>query len=95
SQRAREFAWLLGKTSRRQNFRVRTKSNWLVAVRLLGGMMGERLYHGFTQGHLSRSTLVNLLRKSPEEPRFTNVYREILEIVEGLPQGFFSKLDKL
>lgn len=64
------------------------------AARLLGGMMGERLYNGFHHKKISRERIVTFMKKSVEVDYFSNFYYEVIEFVESLP-SFKSKSERL
>ncbi len=73
----------------------RRKENYYVAAKLLGGMLGERLYAGYRKGRLSSLTLTSFLKKDLESKSFEIVYYDIVELAESLPTSFKSKKEKL
>lgn len=95
AQRMKEMMDVSGRTSTIRLPQVRRKSSWIAAGHLLGAMLGERLYHGYSQRVLSRDLLHRLLMKPVGHERFDLMYREILEIMEAVPAPFRSKKDRL
>ncbi len=60
-QRLSEVQWATRQRSRTLQFRPRNKDSYLVSARVLGGMMGEKLYHGFRTMQISTEELVEWL----------------------------------
>jgi len=79
----------------RNPFLPKKKSSYLLASRLLGGMMGERLYGAYRKKLLSKETLASFLRRSLVEENFNLAYYEMMEIIESLPAPFRSKKEKM
>ncbi|RZJ31194.1 MAG: FAD-binding protein [Chryseobacterium sp.] len=79
----------------RNPFVPKRRSSYLLAARLLGGMMGERLYGAYRKKLLSKQTLTSFLRKSLKEENFNIAYYEMMEIIESLPAPFRSKREKM
>jgi hypothetical protein len=73
----------------------RSRLSYFEAARILGGMMGERLYAGFREGMISPATMQKWIRQSLETEVFDSFYSEILEVVEALPEPFLSKAERL
>jgi hypothetical protein len=65
------------------------------AARLLGGILGEKIFHAYRKGQLSKSKVLGLLQKKTDDKNFAQFYWEILEVIEGLPEPFGSKTEKL
>lgn len=63
---------------RRPRLRPRRLTSRLEAARILGGMMGERLYLTYRSRKMSRDTLLDLLRVDPAKPGFDVVYESIV-----------------
>lgn len=80
----------LGSVTSYRDSRVYLKSAFL-----LGDMLGEKLFHGYREGLISSRTIVSLMKKSISEGNFSEVYLEMVEIVESLPQPFKSKFEKI
>lgn len=94
-QKMRELLALTGQNSKWNTFRPRKAGSYREAARLLGGLLGEKLYTGLRKHMLSLSTLLNLFRKPVDGPDLAKFYFEIIELVEGLPDPFLSKSDKM
>lgn len=68
--------------------RPRRKSSYVEASRILGGMLGERLYVAYRSRKLKRETLISWLRHDPGRRAFHELYDEIVEHVANLaPQS--------
>jgi uncharacterized iron-regulated protein len=74
---------------------IRKRASYYEAARLLGGMMGEKLYNGFRHGLLSKNSLVKLLKSPMDTPSFNEFYMGLVELVETLPEPFQSKSEKI
>lgn len=94
-QKMKEILYLSQGKKSKDSFLVRRKSSYREAARLLGGMLGEKLYFASRKQLISKMTLQNLLSKRLDHDGFKNVYFEILEMVELLPEPFHSKQEKL
>lgn len=94
-QRMKEVLFLSGEKSRAPAFRPRRSSSYSEAARFLGGILGERLFTGLRKRILSPAVILKLLRHPVDGPDFNSFYMEFLEIVEGLPEPFLSKADKM
>ncbi len=95
NQKMLELLHLAGGRKGRDLPKPRKKKAYQEAARILGGMMGEKLYHAYRRKLLSKSSLLGLLRKPLDSDEFTNIYWEILEIVESFPEPFHSKSEKM
>ncbi len=95
NQRMKEVLFLAGERSKAPAFRPRKTGSYPEAARLLGGILGERLFTGLRQRLLSPAIVLKLLRHPVDGPDFHAFYMEFLEIVEGLPEPFLSKADKM
>lgn len=94
-QKMREFLLLNGQRSEWSKFRPRLRSSYREASRLLGGLLGEKLYTGFRKKIIRMETVVALLKKPVDRPGFESFYFEVIELVEGLPDPFLSKTERL
>ncbi len=95
NQRMLELLHLSGSRKTIVQTPVKKKKAYQEAARILGGMLGEKLYHAYRKKLLSRSSLMSLLRKPVDADEFREIYWEILEILEGFPEPFQSKTEKL
>lgn len=95
NQRMKEVLFLSGEKSRAPAFRPRRSTSYAEAARFLGGILGERLFTGLRKRILSPGVILKLLRHPVDGPDFHSFYMEFLEIVEGLPEPFLSKADKM
>lgn len=68
--------------NRRKKFTPRLRSSWREAVRILGAMMGERLYAALRSRSISLEGVVELLRMKVDTPRFAqDVYPELVRLL--------------
>jgi hypothetical protein len=65
------------------------------AARLLGGMLGEKLFNAYKKNLISKFSVLELLKKPLETENFKDVYYELVEMIETFPEPFSSKKDKL
>jgi hypothetical protein len=79
----------------REVFAPRKQVSYREAARLLGGMLGEKLFNAYDKKMISRFTLKEFLKKSIENENFRDVYYELVEVIESFPEPFSSKFEKL
>lgn len=94
-QKMKELLRLTGERARWTPYRPRKSASYREAARLLGGLLGEKLYTGLRKRMLSLPTLISLLKKPVDGPELGHFYFEITELVEGLPDPFLSKSEKM
>ncbi|MFN7729111.1 MAG: ChaN family lipoprotein [Bdellovibrio sp.] len=94
-QKMNELLAISGQGLKRPLIQPRKMSSYHEAARLLGGMLGEKLFLGYHQKALSKETVVGLIRRPVEEDSFRLFYYEVLELIESLPEPFLSKNEKL
>lgn len=74
-----ELVFIRAGRRRRLRVRPRRRSSYVEASRILGGMMGERLYLAFRSRRLEREDLVSWMSRDPSSPNFGSaVYDEIV-----------------
>lgn len=98
SQKTREILFMTGGGAGKDLIpikRVRKRSSYREAARLLGGILGEKLFYAFSRKKLSRMSLISLLGKPMGAPNFNEIYFEIVELIESYPEPFKSKTEKL
>jgi hypothetical protein len=95
NQKMLELLHLSQGRKERQLSRARTQKAYLEAARILGGILGEKLYFAYRRKLLSKNSLLSLLKKPLDAEGFANIYWEILEVVENFPEPFQSKTEKL
>lgn len=64
------------------------------AARILGGMLGEKMYFAYRKKMISPKTMVQMIQKSNVGEHFDSFYWEIIELFESFPEPFKSKKDK-
>lgn len=68
-----ELVWIRGRRKRRLRVRPRRRSSYIEASRILGGMMGERLYLAFRSRRLKREDLVSWMSHDPASRKFASI----------------------
>ena len=94
-QKMNELLWLSGTRRKRTLFKPIRQTSYQEAARLLGWMLGEKLFMGYRRKILSGPALLNLIRRPVEVETFGHFYYEVLELIESLPDPFLSKTEKL
>ncbi len=79
--RLSEMARLQSGRERPLQIRPRQRSSYVEASRILGGMLGERLYLAYRSRKLKTDTLVNWLKRDPGSRAFLDIYDGIVELV--------------
>jgi len=95
NQKMMELLFLSGSRRQTELLRQRGLRSYMEAARILGGILGEKMFHAYRQKTLSKATVLGLLKKNPESSQFSQIYWEILEVIENLPEPFQSKTEKL
>lgn len=94
-QKMNELLVLSGRRGPRPMAKPRRVGSSIEAARLLGGMLGEKLFLGYRRKVLSKDTLISLFRRPVESETFELFYYEVLDLIESLPEPFLSKTEKL
>ncbi len=94
-QKMNELMFVSHGRKTRSVFRPRKRVSYREAARLLGGMLGEKLFNAYQKKLVSRFTVKEMLRKPIENENFADVYYEVIEIIESFPEPFSSKKEKL
>ncbi|MEZ0391716.1 MAG: ChaN family lipoprotein [Pseudobdellovibrionaceae bacterium] len=95
SQKMLELLHLSGAKKEREALRPKKKKAYPEAARILGGILGEKLYLAYRKKLLSKSSLLTLLKKPLDSEEFSNIYWEIIEVIESFPEPFQSKTEKM
>ncbi len=88
-QRLSEVIYVYSGKDRVRKFAPRHKSSYLEAARILGAMMGERLYLTYRAQRMPPKTLLQILSYNPENKDFLKFYRGLVKRLESqslLPQ---------
>jgi hypothetical protein len=93
-QKVREVSFLSTGVRPKTPIRARLRLSYWEASRLLGGMMGERLYNSFRKGQISTELIEKLMKHPVDSIHFDEFYFEIVELIESLP-SFKSKSERL
>lgn len=95
SQKMLELLFLNAGRNQRELLRPRRFSSYLEAARILGGILGEKIFYGYRKKILNQKVLFQIFHKSLESTHFENNYWEILEIIDSVPEPFKSKREKM
>jgi hypothetical protein len=79
-----ELVYLSGGRRRALRFRPRRRSSYFEASRILGGMMGERLYLAYRSRKLELDDILELVQQDVTSRGFTKLYLEILRRLSTL-----------
>jgi len=71
------------------------RSSYIEAARLLGGMLGEKLYFAYHEGLVSTEKLLEWLRQDLSRGQFEKFYFAFLKQIDSYPDPFVSKKEKL
>jgi hypothetical protein len=86
--RMSELVFLHQSRRRGIHVRPRRKSSWHEAARILGGMMGERLYLAHRSRKLDLKDIHKLMKLDVTDRDFARHYEDIVRMIEGrAPQG--------
>lgn len=97
SQKMSELIYVSTGKKSKMTYKARRLHSYREAARLLGGMLGEKLYNAHRKKMISDFSLRSLLSKSIQikAKDFNNVYFELIEMIEMYPEPFQSKTEKL
>lgn len=80
---------------RKKTFKPRRKTSYLFAARILGSMMGERLYIAMQSNKIKLSEIVEFLKFDPEQADFIDFYLKILRWLEPVHLEMKSRRERL
>lgn len=75
--------------------KAKKQTDYFAAGRILGALIGEKIYTGYYKGMISLPTIQRMLRKNPEDPRFRQFYFEVLGLIQSIPESFQKKNERL
>lgn len=79
---AQRLSELTGR-QRKINFRPRRKEAYLEAARIVGHMLGDRLYHALADKHLQMQDIVRFMQIDPCGDDFAEIYRKLVAQIDG------------
>lgn len=82
-QRMIEIVKIHGQKTRPRKFKPKRKESYIEAARLLGSMLGEKLYMAFTHQEISEKTLKSYFSKNLFAPDFDRFYERIIKKMES------------
>lgn len=82
-QRLRERLMIQGGKSLRRKIYPRRKVSYLEAARLLGSMMGEKMYQSYRRRSISQKTMLAWLRQDVLAPEFSRFYFNVIQRLEA------------
>ncbi len=94
-QRLGEIIWMSRGRQRAVRIRPRRKNSRLEAARILGGMMGERLYLAHRSRKITLKVLLSLLRRDPTAPGFEEFYDDVVRRLGPGTGSVRSKKERL
>ena len=75
--------------------KAKKQTSYYTAGRILGALIGEKIYTGYYNGMISLPTIHRMLTKKPEDPRFIQFYFEVLSLIDSIPESFQKKNERL
>lgn len=94
AQKMKEWMILHNRQSS-QDYQPKREASYREAARILGGILGEKMYAGYRLGHLKKTTLNHWMSSKVESSQFSVFYYEVIEVVDSLPVFFESKSERL
>jgi hypothetical protein len=95
AQKMIELQWQSGGRKKRTDFTAKNKASYFEAARLLGGILGEKLYTGHIKGLVGLPLIQKWLSTSMDDIDFDSFYFETVEVIDHLPINFKSKREKM
>ncbi len=95
SQKTRELLVLAGRKRARLSYRPQNKRSYFIAARLLGGLLGEKIYVAYRKRALTQSEITGLYSVPLFDEKFQKAYFDLLRKVDRLPLQFKSKTERL
>lgn len=95
AQKMSEMMYLTNKEYTRKLPKPHRKWSFFIAAQLLGSLLGEKLYYGYSEKYLSKNNLMKLFNVNIGENNFEMIYLQMIEIIESIPQPFKTKNEKL
>ncbi len=74
---------------------MRRKASYLEAGRILGGMLGEKIYVYYRSGMIALEDVLEFLRKDVLESDFHDFYQSVIIHIDSLPSLAKSKTERL
>ncbi|MGE3756213.1 MAG: hypothetical protein AB7H97_00560, partial [Pseudobdellovibrionaceae bacterium] len=84
-----------GNKIKKRKIKARHKSSRQIASRLLGAMLGEKIYNGYRLGKVTKNRVRKWYTTSLETKDFNRVYYKEVIYIDSLPTFFESKLERL
>lgn len=82
-QRMAEVIWIHSGRKRHPKIQPRQLSSYPIAARILGHMLGEKLFQAYDCQRLGRSTLLEYLSQSVEDSSFNDFYMFVVQRLES------------
>lgn len=95
AQKMSEMMYLNDKNRLGKLPKPRRKWSYFVSAQLLGSLLGEKLYFGYSEKYLSKNNLMKLIKVNFDQENFDLIYMQMIEILESVPQPFKTKNEKL
>lgn len=95
SQKTRELLVLAGRKNARLSYKPKRKSSFSLAARLLGGLLGEKIYLAYRRGYLTQAEIRRLYSVPLFAESFQKAYFDLLKKVDRLSLDFKSKMERL
>lgn len=83
------------KKKRRPQFKPRQRASYLFAARILGSMIGERLFIAFDTHKLSHDKILHILKKNLDQADFKDTYKKLVWQLEPMQIEIRSRKERL
>jgi len=78
--------WAQGQERRPRRFKPSRRTSYLSAARLLGGLLGERMYALFRSGKIDSKRVLGWLSKNVEDDDFDCFFKDVVGLLKFVPK---------
>lgn len=95
AQKMSEMMYLTERKTLRKLPKPRKTWTYFLSAQMLGSLLGEKLYYGYSEKLISKANLLKMLHYKIDQENFEVIYLQFIEIIESMPQPFKTKAEKL
>lgn len=95
AQKMQEVSWAHERRSRIKLPALRRRLSYFEAARILGAMLGEKIFFYYRAGMLKQHEIMELLKHPVNDPEFKGYYKSVLVHIESLPSLEKSRGERL
>ncbi len=78
--------WVSGQGRRPRRYKPRRKASYYLAARLLGGLLGERMYALYRSGKINSKDVLDWLAKDIQDTDFDNFFEDVVKTLKFVPK---------